>query len=203
MMGRQVRSCGVTLLLVLGGLGLSTPASAQMGYKPCSLVSAGETEALAGEKVVKSVESTVPRTKGNGYGSEIVNSVCQRWLSGGRMFFLTMGAPMTDEAKVEVTDGVLSRQAQEKIRKMGGTWESKQFGEITCLTVVVPSTRGFDATTCAAVKIPLFYGDGFDGTASIVKQPLRFTLQITAGPKGLVPMDVVHALAEKVLARMP
>jgi hypothetical protein len=203
MMGRQVRSCGVTLLLVLGGLVVPAPASAQMGYRPCSLVSVGETEALAGEKVVKSVESTVPRTKGNGYGSEIVNSVCQRWLSAGRMFFLTLGVPVTDEAKVEVADGVLSRESQEKIREMGGTWESKQFGEITCLTVVVPSTRGFDTTTCAAVKIPLFYGDGFDRTASIVKEPLRFTLQITAGPKGLVPVDVVHALAEKVLARMP
>ena len=203
MMGRQIRSCGVTLLLVLGGLVLSAPARAETGYKPCSLVSVGETEALAGETVVKSVEKTVPRANGNGYGSEIVNSVCQRWLSGGRMFFLTVGVPTIEEATVEVADGVMSSQAQETITKMGGTWESKQFGEITCLTVVVPSSRGFDTTTCAATKIPLFYGDGFDRTASIVNEPLRFTLQITGGPKGLVPMDAVHALAEKVLARMP
>ncbi len=203
MMGRQVICCGVTLLLVLGGFVLSAPANAQMGYKPCSLVSAGETEALVGEKVVKTVESTAPRTKANGHSSAIANELCQRWLSGGRMFFLMVGVAMPEETKVEVADRMLSRQAQVKIREMGGTWESKQFGEITCLTVVVRSTRGFDTTTCEAVTIPLFYGDGFDGTTSIVKQPLRFTIQITAGPRGLVPMDVVHALAEKVLARMP
>ena len=86
---------------------------------------------------------------------------------------------------------------------MGGTWESTRFGEITCLVVVVPSSPSSEITTCAATKIPLFYGDGFDRTASIVNEPLRFTLQITGGPKGFVPMDAVHALAEKVLARMP
>lgn len=188
----RVGPYGVALLFVLGGLSLSAPATARAGYQPCSLVSVSETEALAGTKVVKSVESATLR-----------DSVCRRWLAGDRMFLLTVGVSTTGEANVALAADGLSSQAYERIRNMGGTRVSKQFGEITCTTVGVPSNPGLGTTTCSAVKIPLYYGDGFDWTASVVKQPLRFTLQIAAGPKGLVSMDAAHALAEKVLARMP
>ena len=203
MMCRQVSSYGLSLLLVLGGLVPSASATTQTGYKPCSLVSGGETEALAGAKIVKWVESHLSYQKSGGYASEGVNSVCQRWLAGGRLFLLTMGAPMTVGAKAESVENMLSRQAQEKIRQLGGTWKSKQFGEIACTAVVIPSNPGLGTTTCAALKGPLFYGDGFDKTASVVKESLLFSLQITAGPRGLVSMDGVHALAEKLLDRMP
>lgn len=200
-MSRQVSSCGVALLLVLGGLVLSAPASAQTGYKPCSLVSVSETEVLAGEKVAKSVESTIPYKRGTDNNRENVRSICQRLLTGNRTFLLIMGV-MT-KGYGDAAEEALGKQSQEKIRKMGGTWESKQFGEVTCATVVVPSNSGFGNTTCVAEKGPLFLGDGFDNTTSAEKGHLFFVLQITAGPNGIVPMDRVHELAEEVLARMP
>jgi hypothetical protein len=110
---------------------------------------------------------------------------------------------MTEEAGVQSVGDMLSKQAQEKIRKSGGTWKSKQFGEIACTTVDMSSNPGLGTTTCAALTAPLFHGDGFDGTASVVQESLLFILQITAGPKGLISMDGVHALAEKLLERMP
>ncbi len=200
---REVGSCGVALLLVLGGLAPSTRAAAQTAYKPCSLVSVGETEAVAGEKVVKSVEGTVPHETGDGYEGDDVISACQRPLARGRTFLLTVGVPATEGTRVVSAGDVLRRQAHERVRKTRGTWESRQFGEITCTAVVVPSNPGLGATTCAAVTYPLYYGDGFDGTASVVREPLLFTLRFMAGPEGTVSMDGVHALAEKVLARMP
>lgn len=203
MMWRQVGSYRVALLLALVGFVLAAPATARTRYKTCLLVSVSETEALAGEKVVKSIESNVPHKKGNGYDSEGVDSACKRWLASGRLFLLTVGARVTPGTKVESVGDVLGRQAQAKIGKTGGTWESKQFGEIACTMVVVPSNPGLATTTCGAEKHPLYYGDGFDGTALFVKKPLLFTLQITAGPEGrTISMDRVHALAEKVLARM-
>jgi hypothetical protein len=202
MMCRQVSCYAVSFVLVLGGLVPSASATAQTGYKPCSLVSVGETEALAGAKIVKWIERHLPHKKGNGYDSEGVNSLCPRWLAGGRIFLLTVGAPMTEGVKVQSVDSMLSRQAREKIQKLGGTWKSKLFGEITCTTVDISSNPGLGTTTCAALKVPLFRGDGFDGTASLVGESLLIILQITAGPKGLISMDEVHALAEKLLERM-
>jgi len=194
---------GVALLLVLGGVVLSAPATARTRHNPCVLVSVSETEALAGEKVVKSVESPVPHKKGNGTDIEGANSVCKRWLASGRLFLLTVGDRVTAGTKVESVGDVLGRQAQAKIGNAGGTWELKQFGEIACTMVVVPSNPGLDTTTCGAEKHPLYYGDGFDGTALFVKKPLLFTLQISAGPDGrTISMDRVHALAAKVLARI-
>ncbi len=174
MMSRRIDARTAALLLVLGVLMLSAPVRAQAANGPCSLISIGETEALTGEKVVKSLER---------------GSVCQRWTAGGRTLILTLGAAETQEPVAAS-------------REMGGVWVSKQFGDFTCTSVVVPSHPRANSTACAARAEPLFFGDGFDNATGVTKGPVYFTLQVTGGSTGIVSVEHVRALAEKVLARL-
>ncbi len=174
MMSRRIETRIAALMLVLGVLMLFAPVRARAGNGPCALISIGETEALTGEKVVRSLER---------------GSVCQRWTAGGRTLILTLGASETQEPVAAS-------------REMGGAWVSKQFGDLTCTSVIVPSHPRANSTACAARAEPLFFGDGFDNATGVTKGPVYFTLQVTGGSTGIVSVERVRALAEKVLARL-
>ncbi len=174
MMSRRIDTRTAALLLVLGVLMLSAPVRAQAGNGPCSLIPIGETEALTGEKVVRSLEN---------------GSVCQRWMAGGRTLILTLGPAET-------------RESEAAIREMGGVWVSRQFGDLTCTSVIVHGQPRANSTACAARVEPLFFGDGFDNATGVTKGPVYFTLQVTGGLTGIVSVEHVRALAEEVLARL-
>ncbi len=175
MMSRRIDTRIAALLLVLGVLMLSAPVRARAGNGPCSLISIGETEALTGEKVVRSLER---------------GSVCQRLTAGGRTLILTLGT-------AEIEEPVAAS------REMSGAWVvSKQRGDLTCTSVVVPSHPHSNSTACAARVEPLFFGDGFDNATVVTRGPVYFTLQVTGGSTGIVSVEDVRALAEKVLARL-
>lgn len=174
MMSRRIDTRIAALVLVLGVLMLSAPVRARAGNGPCSLISIGETAALTGGKVVKSLEH---------------GSVCQRWTAGGRTLVLTLGAAETQEPVAAS-------------REMGGVWVSKQFGDLTCTSVTVPSHPDANSTACAARAEPLFFGDGFDNATGVTRGPVYFTLRVAGGSTGVVSLEDVRALAEKVLARL-
>lgn len=175
MISRRIGSCIVAL--ALGVVTAAMPVRAAAGFKPCSLVSVGETELLTGDSVVKSMESA---------------SACQRWLAGGRTFLLALGPRV-----------ITPHETEAAIREIGGTWVQKQFGEITCTSAVVPSNLRANTTTCSAGREPLFYADGFDNATVAPKTSVFFTLQVTGGQTGAVPIEHMHALAAKVFARLP
>ncbi len=175
MMNRRIDTRIATLLLVLGVLMLSAPGRAQAGNGPCSLISIGETEALTGAKVVRSLESGL---------------VCQRWMAGGRTLILTLGAAETQEPVAA-------------IRETGGVQVStKQFGDLTVRSVVFPSHPQANSIACSGRAEPLFFGDGFDNATGVKKGPVYFTLRVTGGSTGIVSVERIRALAEKVLARL-
>ncbi len=174
MMSRRIDTRVAALLLALGVLMGSAPVRARASNGPCSLISIGETEALMGEKVVRSLER---------------GSVCQRWLAGGRTLVLTLGAAETQEPAAV-------------IREMGGAWVSKQFGDLTCTSVAVPSHPQANSAACAARVEPLFFGDGFDNATGVTREPVYFTIRVAGGSTGVVSVEDVRALAEKVLARL-
>ncbi len=176
MISRRIGSCIVAV--VLGVLAVAVPAGAGSVPKPCSVVSAGEVEAVIGMKVAKSLES---------------DSLCERWLADGRTVFLALGP---QAIKVRDTEAAVS--------EMGGVWASKQFGQIICSSVIVPSHPQAGATTCGIDRESLFFGDGFDNATAASTSSLSFSIRVTGGPAGRpFPMESVRALMQKALGRMP
>jgi hypothetical protein len=175
----------VVLLFVAGAVCAQT-ASAQSKYKPCSMVSAAEAEALAGQKIAKTAESDIPYPKDANHDHADVISICSRTVSATQGLTLTVSStPVTPEGKAR--GEAKAKDAEEKLKKQGAKVEAKDFGAIKCATIILQGAMAaFSGTNCGAVK-----GGQF------------FSVMVTAGPNGPASIDQVHALAEKILSRMP
>ncbi len=174
------------LLLVAMALTCAPARAAQSGYKPCSMVSAAEAEALSGQKVTKTAEQDIPLKKDANHDHDGVMSICRQSFSATQGLTLTVSTiQTTPEGKAK--GAAAAKNAEEMLKKQGTKVEGKKYGAITCSTMIMQGAMAaFSATSCAAEKGSLF-----------------FSVSVTAGAKGLVPMDQVHALAEKILSRLP
>lgn len=176
----------VALLMVLAAAARAQPASAPSTYKPCSLVSASETEALAGQKVTKTTEMDIPYKKDAKHDHDGVISTCGYSFSPGKGLQLIVSSmPVTPEGRAKGKEA--AKAGEEKMKKMGAKIEEKKFGAITCSTMLLTGEMAtFSGTSCAAEKGRLF-----------------FAMTVTTGPNGFVPMDQLHTLAAKVLSHLP
>jgi hypothetical protein len=174
------------LLLVVMVLACPQTRAAQSGYKPCTMVSAAEAEAVSGQKVTKTAEQDIPYTKDAKHDHDGVVSICTQSFSGTQGLSLTVSStPTTPEGKAH--GAAAGKNAEEALKKQGAKVEEKKYGDIKCSTMMLQGAMAaFSGTNCAAEKGQLF-----------------FSVSVTAGTKGLVPMDQVHALAEKILSRLP
>jgi hypothetical protein len=162
------------------------PASAPSTYKPCSLVSASETEALTGHEVTKTTERDIPYKKDANHDHDGVISTCGYSFSPGKSLQLIVSSgPATPEGRAK--SAAAAKAATEMMKNLGAKREEKKFGAITCSTMLLTGVMATaSGTSCAAEKGRLF-----------------FAMTVTAGPNGFVPMDQLHALAAKVLSRLP
>jgi hypothetical protein len=174
------------LLLVITALACAQARAAQSGYKPCTMVSAAEAEALSGQKVTKTAEQDIPYKKDANHDHDGVVSICTQSFSGTQGLSLTVSSTSTTpEGKAQ--GAAAAKNAEEMLKKKGAKVEARKYGDTTCSTMILQGAMAaFSATNCAAEKGQLF-----------------FSLSVTAGTKGLVPMDQVHTLAEKILSRLP
>ena len=171
----RIGLCIIAVAVVMSGA--AVPSRAGASHAPCAMVSVREVETVIGVRVTKSTESA---------------AICQRWLEDGRAVTLTMG-----HQTVSVHD------TEASVREMGGTLVRKQFGDIVCMSAVIPSNPQASRTLCAVDREPLFLGDGFDNTAEVPTSVASFTLVVTSGPSGrALPIEDVRRLAQKVLARL-
>ena len=172
--------------ILLAVTALAQAPAAPAKYQPCSLVSVAETEALTVLKVTTSEESDVPYEKDAHHDHADVLSICNRYFTKPLQLQLSVTSlPVTAEGKER--DKGEDRAAQEFARSRGGKIENKDFGKIHCSTLTMPGDLArANSTTCTSEN-----------------GKLAFWLGVSAGPKGLVPMEKVKVLAEKILARMP
>jgi hypothetical protein len=173
-------------VLLVSAAVCAQPASAQTTYHPCSLVTASEAEALTGQKVTKSDERDIPYKKDARNDHDGVISMCGHSVSPVRGVQLVVSSsPVTPEGKAR--GAAAAKAAVESAKKLGAKVEERKFGAITCSTVqLTGDMERLSGTSCGAEKGPLF-----------------FAVTVTAGPTGFVPIDQLHALAEKILARLP
>lgn len=161
-------------------------AVAQTKYKPCSLFSEAEATALTGEPVTKTNENEIPFKKGPTNDHDDVLSMCTRSLPANRMVQLTVSStPVTPEGRA--AGEAKTKSSVEALEKQGAKVESKDYGAIKCSTIVMQGELApVSGTNCGGVKGGLF-----------------FSISASAGPKGPVPMDQVHALAATIVSRLP
>jgi hypothetical protein len=180
----SVRIAG--LLLAATALTCAQARAGQSGYKPCTMVSAAEAEALSGQKVTKTGEQDIPYKKDANHDHDGVISICTQSFSATQGLSLTVStAPTTPEGKAQ--GEAAAKKAEEMLKKQGAKVEAKKYGNTTCSTMILQGAMAtFSGTNCGAEKGQLF-----------------FSVSVTAGTKGLVPMDQVHELAEKILSRLP
>jgi hypothetical protein len=155
-------------------------------YQPCSLVSIADAEALTGMKVTESDESDAPYEKDEHHDHPDVLSICNRYFAKPLELQLSVTSrPVTPEGRER--DKADDQAALDFARSRGGKIDKKDFGNIRCSTLTMSGELArANSTTCASEK-----GD------------LAFWLGVSASPKGLVPMEKVKAVAEKILSRMP
>jgi hypothetical protein len=174
------------VLLLVAGAACAPTAFAQSKYRPCSMVSAAEAEALTGQKIAKTSESDIPYAKDANHDHADVISICSRTVSATQGLTLTVtSTPVTPEGKAR--GEAKAKDAEEKLKKQGAKVEAKDFGAIKCSTIILQGVMAaFSGTNCGAIK-----GGQF------------FSVMVTAGPNGPVSIDQMHALAEKILSRLP
>src|SRR6266851_7328283 len=94
--------CTVIALLMVLAAARAHAAPAQSTYKPCSLVTKSEAEALSGQKVTKSGETNFPYKKDANNDHDGVMSNCAYILSPGKEVSLTVGSvPVTAPGKAK------------------------------------------------------------------------------------------------------
>ena len=181
---------GTVIALLLGfavtARAQQAPAAASSKYKPCSLVTKAETEALTGQTVTSTTQNDVPYTKDAKHDHDGVVSMCMYTFAPGKGLTLVVSSvPVTPEGKA--SGAAHAKAAVDKMKKMGTKVEEKKFGDMTCSTVLsTGNLAAFSATSCGQEKGSLF-----------------FALTVSKGQNGFVSMDKLHALAVKVVAHLP
>lgn len=180
----------IALLMVLAAgaraQSASAPTAAPSKYKPCSLVTKSQAEALTGQKVTTTTDRDIPYKKDAKNDHDGVISTCGYMYAPGKGLSLVVSSsPVTPEGRAK--GEAKAKAAVEKVKTMGAKIEEKKYGAITCSTVQLTGDMAmFSSTSCGAEKGPLF-----------------FAMTVSKGPNGFVAMDQVHALVVQVLAGLP
>ena len=181
------RGTAIALLMVLAAAALAAqPPAAPSKYKPCSLVTKAETEALTGQNVTSTAQRDVPYEKDARNDHAGVVSMCMYTFAPGKGLSLVVSSvPVTPEGKA--SGAAHAKAAVDKVKKMGAKIEEKKFGDMTCSTTLMTGGMAtFSSTSCGQEKGSLF-----------------FVMTVSKGPNGFASMDQLHALAVKVLAHLP
>lgn len=153
---------------------LGVPVAEAEEGKACGLLTASEIQSVIGTSVTLRSTPALPGGKGE---------LCiGNWSDGTLMLRLATGLePGRDRS------GSIEKAGLEMMKNMGAQVDVKTFGPIVCSTLVPPSGKE---------QI------GYNTTCTVSKDTAVAGIEVTAKNKtGMVPIDRLHQLAEKMTGR--
>lgn len=164
---------GIVAAVLLASTGLTKAAEAS---RACTLLTPAEIESATALKIAELKPGAAPATFGNPGTVDLCSGIAPSasvLLRIGKK----SGASGREEKGIEIA------------RKMGAQFEVKNFGSITCSTLVPPASL--------AAQVP------FNTTCTVTKGETVAGIEVTANSrKDMVPIDKLRPLAEKIAQRM-
>lgn len=159
--------------LITVGLAVALGGSIWAQNKACALVKPAELKAALGSKPPALTAQNFPGGEGT--------STCTGLTSAGSMVLLRLASQANGIGETEAS-GI------EGAKKMGFQVEVKQFGPVTCSTMI-PG--------------PTIAGHGFNTTCSVLKNGQVAAIEVIAiGKENMVSMDKLQRVAEKMAERL-
>lgn len=170
----------VLLATVAQAAAIALPGGAATKYKPCSLLTAAELEAVLGAKVGVTAEKDTTIPEGTFKGDTM--STCN-WAVGSTYVTLNViRGPRTPQEQAAGLAGL--RATEDKLKKQGWTVEPAN----------IPGAE------CVSIKPPASESSALPGASCVmVSKGLAFWL----GVNGSVTVQQVKGLADMVAARLP
>jgi hypothetical protein len=180
--GATLKRLSVVVLFttVLLAAALPRPADAASKYKPCSLLTTAEVEAVLGAKVIGTSERDVPITEGPYKGE--THSMCTWTTAKGGVMVTVSRGPRTPEERAAATAEV--RKMVDDLKQKGWTITQTNIRGTACGRNVPPAS-GTTATTVASCSVE---------SKGLALSVLVFSPTVT--------VQQVKALLDKAVARL-
>lgn len=176
-----MRNLGAIVLAVVLVLLTALPGSAAGKYKPCTLLTAAELEAVVRGKVSQTHDSDIVVQSGPYKGETI--STCT-WVLGTTFVYLTVvRAPRTPQELA--ASRAEAQRGDDKLRKLGWTIQPANIPGATCATYRPPASAS---------------GARPGAGCAMEARGLAFSLSVVGG--GVTPQQV-KTLGDKIAARLP